>query len=215
MPGSAFERLEDVVLDDLFPAVDLALRRGRHVGREDDAEYSFLVDALDHLEALYRRFGAELVHKSDGYFYLLPVGDRLRRSALSAGEMLVGQALALLYLDPSSLQTGGVVEREAVLQRLSASIGTDGLQRVLHPQQRRFDERVAAETVRKKVAQALRGLADLGFVDLVDDERLRLRPALTRFAEPVRSATDPQAALALLVARGEVEEPADDDGSEG
>lgn len=201
--SSAFHRLEDVILDDLFPEVDLQLRRGRHVGREDDAAYTFLVDALDHLEPFYRRFGADIVHKSDGYFYLLPSGDRLGRSQLTPGEMLVGQALALLYLDPSTLQLGGVVERDILLQRLSGLVGTDELVRTLNPRRRKFDERVAAETVRTKVSAALRGLSDLGFVDLLEGDRLRLRPALMRFAEPVRALADPSAALQRLIEQGE------------
>lgn len=202
--SSDFHRLEDVIGDDLFPELDLQLRRGRHVGREDDPAYSFLVDALNHLEVFYRRYGAELVHRSDGYFYLLPGGDRLGRAHLSSGEMLVGQALALLYLDPATLQLGGVVDREVLLQRLSGLVGTEDLVRTLNPRRRRYDERVAADTVRRGVATALRGLADLGFVDLLDADRFRLRPALMRFAEPVRALADPAGALERLVAQGEV-----------
>lgn len=218
--SSAFQRLEDVILDDLFPEVDLALRQGRHVGREDDAAYTFLVDALDHLEPFYRRYGAELVRKSDGYFYLLPSGDRLGRSQLTLGEMLVGQALALLYLDPSTLQLGGVVDRELLLQRLSGLVGQDDLVRKLNPRRRKFDERIAAETVRTRVGAALRELAALGFVDLLDADHFRLRPALMRFAEPVRSHTDPTAALERLMAHGELTLAEDvaadeDDGMDG
>jgi chromosome partition protein MukE len=55
-----------------------------------------------------------------------------------------------------------------------------------------------------QVGEALRRLADLGFVDILDDARLRLRPALLRFAEPVRGLADANAALEQLVARGEV-----------
>lgn len=215
--SSSFHRVEDVILDELFPEVDLSLRQGRHVGREDDAAYTFLVDALDHLEPFYRRYGAELVHKSDGYFYLLPSGDRLGRSHLKAGEMLVGQALALLYLDPSTLQLGGVVERELLLQRLAGLVGTDNLVRTLNPRRRKFDERVAAETVRTKVGAALRELASLGFVDLLDGDHIRLRPALMRFAEPVRALADPSGALERLIAQGDValpDEAAGDDEDE-
>jgi chromosome partition protein MukE len=214
--NTGFERLEDVILDELFPEVDLALRRGRHLGREDGPAYGFLNDAHDHLEPFYRRFGAELVHKSDGYFYLLPSNDRLGRSHLSEGEMLVGQAMALLYLDPESLLHGGVVSRELVLQRLASLVGHEDLVRVLHPRLRKADERVAAEVVRTRFTRALRTLADLGFVDMIGDADLRLRPALMRFAEPVRSAGDPAQALALLVARGELEiaAAADEPGSE-
>jgi chromosome partition protein MukE len=109
--GSSFDTLEAAILNELFPDVDLMLRRGRHIGRDDGAAYDYLVDAQPLLEAFYRRFGCELVQQSDGYFYLLPSGDRLGRRQLSAGEMLVGQTLALLYLDPATLQHGGLVSR--------------------------------------------------------------------------------------------------------
>ena len=204
MTASTFQSLEEVIRDDHFPETDLVLRRGRHIGRDDGTAYDFLVDAADHLEPFYRRFGCDLVQRSDGYFYLLPSGDRLGRRQLSAGEMLVGQTLALLYLDPSTLQHGGVVAREVLLQRLDGLIGTESLVRTLNPRRKRFDERVAAETVRTQVADALRKLADLGFVDVVDEGRLRLRPALLRFAEPVRDLQDLTSALERLVASGEV-----------
>ena len=204
MKTSGFGSLEEVIADEHFPEVDLALRRGRHVGRDDGTVYDYLVDALDHLEPFYRRFGCELVQQADGYFYLLPSGDRLGRRQLSAGEMLVGQTLALLYLDPATLQHGGVARREALLQRLAGLVGTETLVRTLNPRRRKFDERIAAETVRTKVGDALRRLAELGFIDVLDDGTIRLRPALMRFAEPVRDLSDRDVALEQLVRRGEV-----------
>jgi chromosome partition protein MukE len=88
--------------------------------------------------------------------------------------------------------------------------------RTLSPRKRKYDERVAAETVRTQVGEALRRLADLGFVDLVDGVRLRLRPALMRFADPVRGVQDLNGALERLVARGEAllgEASTEDDGA--
>jgi chromosome partition protein MukE len=223
---SSFQSLEEAIIDEHFPEVDLALRRGRHVGRDDGTAYDYLVDALDHLEPFYRRFGCELMQRADGYFYLLPSGDRLGRRQLTAGEMLVGQTLALMYLDPATLQHGGMVQRETLLQRLSGLLGTETLVRTLNPRRRKFDERIAAETVRIKVAEALRRLTDLGFIDSVDDAMLRLRPALMRFAEPVRDLSDRQAALERLVRSGEItlgeavekddsDEEDENDGSDG
>ena len=221
MTTSSFQSLEEAIADEHFPDVDLALRRGRHVGRDDGTAYDYLVDALDHLEPFYRRFGCELMQRADGYFYLLPSGDRLGRRRLSAGEMLVGQTLALMYLDPATLQHGGMVQRETLLQRLSGLLGTETLVRTLNPRRRKFDERIGAETVRTKVTEAIRRLTDLGFIDSVDDVMLRLRPALMRFAEPVRDLSDQQAALERLVKSGEItlgdadEEDGDDgDGTE-
>lgn len=204
MTGSTFHSLEAAIADEHFPDVDLVLRRGRHIGRDDGTAYDYLVDAQALLEGFYARFGCELVQRSDGYFYLLPAGDRLGRRQLSAGEMLVGQTLALLYLDPATLQHRGLIGREALLQRLSGLLGTDVLVRTLSPRKRKYDERIAAEMVRAQVGEALRRLADLGFVDILDEAHLRLRPALLRFAEPVRGLADANAALERLVARGEV-----------
>jgi chromosome partition protein MukE len=201
--GSSFPTLLEALGDDEFPGVDLALRRGRHIGREDGPAYEFLVEALDHLEPFYRRFGCELVQRSDGFFFLLPSGDALGQRHLSAGEMLVGQTLALLYLDPATLAQGGRIARRLLLERLSGLIGAESLFRTLNPRRRKFDERVAAETVRTQVSEALRGLSALGFVDLEGDDLLRLRPALLRFADPVRGLSDPVRGLEQLVARGE------------
>lgn len=205
MKNSGFTSLDAAIADEQFPEVDLMLRRGRHIGRDDGVAYDYLIDAQALLEEFYRRFGCELLQNSgDGYFYLLPSGDRLGRRQLSVGEMVVGQTLALLYLDPASLQQGGLVERSVLLQRLAGLLGTETLVRTLNPRKRKYDERIAAETVRTQVGEALRRLADLGFVDLIDEARLRLRPALMRFAEPVRGLADSSAALERLVARGEV-----------
>jgi chromosome partition protein MukE len=193
-----------VVSDEVFPEVDLALRRGRHIDGDDVAQYTFLVEFQAELEPFYRRYGFELMHSNDGFFYLLPVSERLGRRHLSSGEMLVGQALTLLYLDPRSLEQGRIVGRDQVLGQLAGTLGIDALVRVFNPKRRRQDERVAEETVRNKVAEALRRLATLGFVDAVEEDRVRLRPALLRFAEPVRGLTAPDEALERLVKRGEV-----------
>ena len=199
-----YAELQDVVLDPSFPELDLALRRGRHADRDDLAWYTLLIEAQDHLETFYRRYGCELIHKPDGYFYLLPTGEKLSRRQLGAGDMLVGQALALLYLDPSTIEQGGRITTEAVIAQLVVVLGSDALIRAFNPKRKRYDERVAQKTARARIAEAIRHLATLGFVDLVDDSQLRLRPALLRFAEPVRGLSAPAEALAKLVAEGEV-----------
>ena len=147
MIGTKFRSLAEVVEDDRFPRIDLDLRGGRHIGRDDGEDYNYLVDALDQLEPFYQRFSCQLVSKADGYIYLLPTGGGLSRRTLSVGEMLVGQTLALMYLDPSTLKQNGVVKRDALLQRLDGLVGTEKLIRALNPRLQRIDERVGAETV--------------------------------------------------------------------
>jgi chromosome partition protein MukE len=204
MTATRFLTLGDAVLDEHFPEVDLALRRGRHVDRDDVEWFGFLSDAADVLEPFYKRFGADLVYRSDGFYYLLPTGEKLAKRQLGIAEMLVGQALTLLYLDPATVEQGGRVTREQVLGHLATVMGTDALVRALNPKRRRYDERVAQETVRSRVADALRRLSTLGFVDAIGADELKLRPALLRFAEPVRSSADSTEALERLVASGEL-----------
>lgn len=209
MTRPGFAQLQDVLLDTDFPELDLALRRGRHIDRDDHAWYELLTQAQEHLEALYRRYGCELIFKSDGYYYLLPTGDKLSRRQLAAGDMLVGQALALLYLDPAAVERGGRVTMEELIGQLVAVLGSDALIRAFNPKRKRYDERVAQKTARARVAEAVRHLAALGFVDVAEDQ-IRLRPALMRFAEPVRGLSEPAEALAKLVAQGEVTLEAED-----
>jgi chromosome partition protein MukE len=202
--SSAVATLEDAVSAEAFPEVDLALRRGRQIDRDDAEWYAFLVDAQAILEPFYRRFGCELVHKSDGYFYLLPTSDKLGKRQLSSAEMLVGQALTLLYLDPAAVEGGALVARDQVISQLAGVMGAEPLLRAMNPKRRRLDERVAQETTRNKIAEALRRLATLGFVELVEPNQVKLRSSLLRFAEPVRGTGAPEAALERLVAEGEL-----------
>jgi chromosome partition protein MukE len=210
-----FASLEDIIQDPMFPAIDVALRRGRHIDRDDGDWYAFVTDAQDHLEQLYRRYGCELVTQSDGYFYLLPTGDYLSRRHLSAGEMLVGQTLALQYLDPSTVQSGGIVTREHLLTRLAGLVDDRELAKALEPRRRRFDdERIVHEIIRKRVAEAVRRLTSLGFVEILDEDHLRLRSPLLRFADPIRGLSDISVAMERLIARGEIVDlDADDDGA--
>jgi chromosome partition protein MukE len=204
MSGGAFERLEDVITSPMFPWIDVALRQGRHIDRDEGERYVFLIQAQALLEAFYARYACDLIHTSEGYFYLLPRDDQMGRRHLTVGEMLVGQALALLYLDPVTVEAGGMSSRQALMARLSGLIGDKELVFALNPRRKKHDERKAQENVRIEIARGLRGLAALGFVELVDDEKLRLRAPILRFADSVRGLEDPAQALARLIGQGRV-----------
>jgi chromosome partition protein MukE len=209
MTDATFSDLGEVVTDDRFAPTDLALRSGRHIVREETDSYEFLAEAAAHLEPFYDRLGCNLMHQTDGYYYLLPTGDKLGRRHLSIAEMIVGQALALLYLDPSAVETGGRVTRDGLLSHLASVMGTDRLMGVFNPKKKRVDERVAQQTVRNKVAEALKKLAGLGFVELHEDQHIVLRCALLRFAESVRQEQSPAQALEQLLGRDASADTAD------
>ena len=204
MSDETFNRTEEVILDPLFPDVDMDLRRGRHINKHESERYRFLKDAEEFLEEFYGRYGWELRHAADGYFHLLPSDGRVGRHRLDKAEMLVGQILALMYLDPESLQTGGVITNEQIVARLAGLVGEERLVQELNLGRKRHDERVAQENVRKKADTALRELTSLGFVETVDEGHIRLCPALLRFAEPVRGPGNQSQALEDLITEGAV-----------
>jgi chromosome partition protein MukE len=207
-----YAQLADVIADPVFPDVDLALRRGRHVDRDDGDWYQFLSDALDYLEPLYRRYGCELVAQADGYFFLVPISKQFSVRRLSAGEMLVGQALALQYLDPSTVQFGGVVTHEQLLARSANLMSDKQLANVLNPRKKHSSERVIQDTIRAKISSAVQRLDKLGFIEKRDGDRLRLRAPLLRFVDPVRGLEDRSHALARLIASGQIAVPDAEDG---
>ena len=213
MKEDRFQRLEDVVTDPLFAEIDTDLRQGRHVNREETERYGFLHDAQAHLEGFYRHYECELRWAVDGFFHLVPNGDRLGRRRLNGAEMLVGQALALLYLDPQTVRRRGMVENAQVVQRLETLVGRDRLIAVLLPRRKRHDERVAQDSVREEIGKALRAFAGLGFVSTAETGEMRLRPSVLRFAEPVRGLEDREEALARLIAEGAVESDDRDESS--
>ena len=204
MSEHLYERIGDVIADPLFPELDLALRRGRHIDLEDVGLFSLLEGARPLLVAFYDRFGCELVYTPDQVVYLLPRGDQLGRRRLRREEMLVGQALALLFLDPSTVATRGRVPQSRVLEVLINLLGQEGTTVALAGKRRRRHETADARKVQERLRSALLGLSRLGFIEL-DGETVRLRRALSRFIEPVRGEGDRAAALARLVAGGAVE----------
>jgi chromosome partition protein MukE len=205
-----YRTLADVLEDEVFPEVDLLLREGRHIDDLDLEHFAFLQDARTVLDNFYDRFGCNLVRSSDGYFFLSPRGDRMGRRSLDAAEMLVGQTLCLLRLDPGMLRTSWRVARARVLELLEQLVGADRLGQALNPRRKRRSQAVEEEEIRKDVAGAIRTLARLGFVDVEGDDQLRLRVPLLRFAEPVATQPRPDEALANLIAVGTADESGDE-----
>lgn len=200
----SFDTLESVIRAPEFPPVDIALRRGRHIDVLDGEWYAFLHDARHHLEPFYERYHCELVYRTDAFVFLIPRNDELGRRHLTPAEMLVGQMLALMRLDPSTTASGGIVTSTQVIDRLHALLQLDGLVRTLGISRTdRYDERKAREKVISRLHGAIREMKRLGFVDS-EGERHRLRASLMRFIDPVRDATRPQAALERLMIAGHV-----------
>lgn len=209
---SVYGTLESVVLDRLFPDVDVRLREGVHLCRDDREQFAFVTEAYPFLEPLYSRYGYDLVRADAGYIYLKPHA-RVRQATLSRACMLVGHALATLFLDPAIFAAGVPVSRSRLLELLEQAVGQERLLRTLRLVKRARNTSIETQNLRRAVDGALRTLDQLGFVR-VRDEAITLRPPLFRFVEAVRGAVDERIAMTdLLGSDGDpdVEPEADED----
>ncbi|MDA8306557.1 MAG: chromosome partition protein MukE [Deltaproteobacteria bacterium] len=201
-----YNSLDQVILDPLFPGIDHRLRTGGHIDMDDIRSYEFLLQAEPLLQVFYEGYDCRLVNGQEGYFYLLSEGDLLGRRRLSGAEMLVGQVLALLRMDPAYLKKAGQIPIEQILSHLEMLLGRQKLAEVLAPRTRGRDAETDNRKIREAVDKAINGLARLGFI-LIDRASESVIPArsIARFTEPVRDAREMSAALEELIKLGEVE----------
>jgi len=113
--------------------------------------------------------------------------------------------MALLRLDPSLVETAGVVQKKQVVEMLANLVGEERLLSALNPRLTRRSAMLDPDRIRTELDKGLRALEEMGFLDRRGDEELRLRTPLLRFADPVRTLADPSAALSEMMARGEIE----------
>ncbi|MGC8491398.1 MAG: chromosome partition protein MukE [Syntrophobacteraceae bacterium] len=201
-----YNSLDQVILDPLFPGIDHRLRTGGHIDMDDIRSYEFLLQTEPLLQVFYEGYACRLVNGQEGYFYLLSEGDLLGRRRLSGAEMLVGQVLALLRMDPAYLKKAGQVPLEQILSHLEMLLGRQRLAELLAPRARGRDAEMDNRKIREAVDKAINGLARLGFitVDRTNGSVVAGR-SITRFMEPVRDARDLASALEDLIKLGEVE----------
>ena len=92
--GPAIAAAYDAILDADFPGLDVALRRGRHIDRDDHAWYELLTQAQEHLEAGEEAVG--LVHLGSaaalGHERLLRIRGGRERVALEDRHRVAGSA---------------------------------------------------------------------------------------------------------------------------
>jgi chromosome partition protein MukE len=206
-----------VINDPLFARTDLDLRRGRHIGADYDSSlFDFVTGAKPFLDDFYERYEAALLTGREGFFYLLPdrlaIPPPLGQRRLSALDMLVGQALALMRLDPKWLESNLRIPDMAVLELLEQILGEERLLRVVQ-RRRGKDVDQDARKLREAFLASLYKLEKQGFIKREgrgDASRVKPLVAIMRFADPVRTSADLDAALESLIADGQIAEGGDD-----
>lgn len=112
-------KLAQALANPLFPALDSALRSGRHIGLDELDNHAFLMDFQEYLEEFYARYNVELIRAPEGFFYLRPRSTTLiPRSVLSELDMMVGKILCYLYLSPERLANEGIFTQQELYDEL-------------------------------------------------------------------------------------------------
>ncbi len=91
-------KLAQALANPLFPALDSALRSGRHIGLDELDNHAFLMDFRNIWKSFTRVITLSLFAAPEGFFYLRPRSTTLiPRSVLSELDMMVGKILCYLY----------------------------------------------------------------------------------------------------------------------
>ncbi len=126
------EKLAKAITNPLFPALDSALRAGKHISSEDLDNHALLCDFDVELASFYQRYNTELVKAPEGFFYLRPRSTTLiGRSVLSELDMLVGKVLCFLYLSPERLAHEGIFTNQELYDELLALADEKKLMRLV------------------------------------------------------------------------------------
>lgn len=197
------EKLAKAIANPLFPALDNALRSGRHIASEDLDNHALLIEFELELAMFYKRYNAELVRAPEGFFYLRPRSTSLiGRSVLSEIDMLVGKVLCFLYLSPERLAHEGIFTNQELFEELMSLADEKKLMKLVTNRASGSD--LDREKLFDKVKTSLRRLRRIGMIIPVGENgKFRISEAVFRFGADVRTGDDVREAQLRLIRDGE------------
>lgn len=197
------EKLAKAIANPLFPALDNALRSGRHIASEDMDNHALLIECEQVLVMFYKRYNAELVRAPEGFFYLRPRSTSLiGRSVLSEIDMLVGKVLCFLYLSPERLAHEGIFTNQELFEELLALADEAKLMKLVTNRASGSD--LDREKLFDKVKTSLRRLRRIGMIiPIGENGKFRISEAVFRFGADVRTGDDVREAQLRLIRDGE------------
>jgi len=197
------ENLAKAISNPLFPALDSALRTGRHISTEDLDNYALLSDFEAELALFYQRYNTELIKAPEGFFYLRPRSTSLiGRSVLSELDMLVGKVLCFMYLSPERLAHEGIFTYLELHEELLTIADEKKLIKLATHRSTGSD--LDKEKLFEKVRTSLRRLKRLGMIISVGEEgSFTISEAVFRFGADVRLGDDIREAQRRLIRDGE------------
>ena len=197
------EKLARAIANPLFPALDNALRSGRHISSDDLDNHAYLIEFETELARFYRRYNAELVRAPEGFLYLRPRSTSLiGRSVLAEMDMLVGKVLCFLYLSPERLANEGIFTQQELFEELMSLADEQKLMKLVTNRAAGSD--LDREKLFDKVKTSLRRLRRLGMVlPIGETGKFRISESVFRFGADVRTGDDVHEAQLRLIRDGE------------
>lgn len=194
--------LHDLLLDPLFPELDMKLKAGWHCDEEEIDAFEFITRAQDKIEMFYELYGYELLYATEGYYYLQPVASHIKIYKLGMESMVISQFLALMKMDPQYLESSGTFDLSELLDRIELMLGMKQVSRIFL-KRKKVKEAISDQDIanyQQAVKRALRELSRFGFVSVnADFSKIYPRKPIFRFMDPVRNLDDPQKAMESLV----------------
>ncbi|WP_392567116.1 chromosome partition protein MukE [Utexia brackfieldae] len=196
--------MAQAIANPIFPALDSALRAGRHIGIDELDNHIFLMDFQAELEQFYQRYHVELIRAPEGFFYLRPRSTTLiARSVLSELDMMVGKVLCYLYLSPERLVHEGIFNLADLYEELMTLADENKLLKLVN--QRSTGSDLDRQKLHDKVNTSLNRLRRLGMVFFIgnDNSKFRILESVFRFGADVRNGDDAQEAQLRMIRDGE------------
>ncbi len=197
------EKLAKAISNPLFPALDSALRAGKHISSEDMDNHALLSDFESELGLFYQRYNTELVKAPEGFFYLRPRSTSLiGRSVLSELDMLVGKVLCFLYLSPERLAHEGIFSNQELYDEMISLADEKKLMKLVTNRATGSD--LDRDKLFDKVRTSLRRLRRIGMIiPIGENGKFRISEAVFRFGADVRVGDDVRQAQLRLIRDGE------------
>ena len=194
--------LHDLLMDPLFPELDMKLRTGWHCDEEEIESFEFISRVQDKIEMFYELYGYELLYATEGYYYLHPVSSNIKTYKLGIESMIISQFLALMKMDPQYLESSGYFSLDELLDRIELMLGKQQVVRTFL-KRKKSKESVSEQdylNVQQAVKRSLRELSRYGFVTINPDfSRIYPRKPIFRFMDPIRNLDNPQQAMESIV----------------
>jgi chromosome partition protein MukE len=195
-------KLAQALANPLFPALDSALRAGRHIGLDELDNHAFLMDFQDYLEEFYARYNVELIRAPEVF---LPA-PAFHHADFALGAVRAGydggQNSLLSLSQPGAPGKRRIFTQQELYDELLTLADESRLLKLVNNRSTGSD--LDRQKLQEKMRASLNRLRRLGMVWFMghDSSKFRITESVFRFGADVRAGDDPREAQRRLIRDG-------------